>query len=96
METVYVLMLVGLISTHRYCVMLCYVFIYLQFYFFIQVQKIQKLMKSKQWGDIQIGSVEEFQGQERKIIIVSTVRSDPEYLSLDMDFKLGFLKNPKV
>jgi hypothetical protein len=27
---------------------------------------------------------------------VSTVRSDPEYLSLDMDFKLGFLKNPKV
>lgn len=53
-------------------------------------------MRSNTWADIQIGSVEEFQGQEKKIIIVSTVRSNPEYLSLDMDFKLGFLKNPKV
>ncbi|XP_071140956.1 putative helicase MOV-10 [Mytilus edulis] len=60
-----------------------------------QVQKLQQLMRSNTWADIQIGSVEEFQGQEKKIIIVSTVRSNPEYLSLDMDFKLGFLKNPK-
>lgn len=61
-----------------------------------QVQKLQQVMRSKQWGDIQIGSVEEFQGQEKMIIIVSTVRSNPEFLSLDMDFKLGFLRNPKV
>ena len=42
-----------------------------------------------------MGSVEEFQGQDRTIIIVSTVRSKPEYLSIDVQFKLGFLRNPK-
>lgn len=44
----------------------------------------------------QVGSVEEFQGQERRIILISTVRSCSEYFQLDQTFKLGFLKNPKV
>ncbi|KAG8517695.1 LOW QUALITY PROTEIN: Helicase MOV-10 [Galemys pyrenaicus] len=44
----------------------------------------------------QVGSVEEFQGQERSVILVSTVRSSQSFVQLDLDFKLGFLKNPKV
>lgn len=44
----------------------------------------------------QVGSVEEFQGQERRVILISTVRSCSEYFQLDQTFKLGFLKNPKV
>lgn len=40
--------------------------------------------------------MEEFQGQERRVILISTVRSCSEYLQLDQTFNLGFLKNPKV
>jgi len=43
-----------------------------------------------------VGSVEEFQGQERLVIIVSTVRSSDAYVPLDYEYNLGFLRNPKV
>lgn len=60
-----------------------------------QVQKIQQVLRKKKYDKISVGSVEEFQGQERTVIIVSTVRSKPEYMSFDMQFRLGFLRNPK-
>lgn len=40
--------------------------------------------------------MEEFQGQERSVILISTVRSSQSFVQLDLDFNLGFLKNPKV
>ncbi|XP_071484918.1 putative helicase MOV-10 [Diadema antillarum] len=61
-----------------------------------QVQKLRQVLKKRGFNDIKVGSVEEFQGQERLVIIISTVRSTrAEFIQMDTDFKLGFLKNPK-
>ena len=35
------------------------------------------------------------QGQERRVMIISCVRSSPEYVKMDETYKLGFLKNSK-
>uniref|UniRef100_A0A8C1SFP2 RNA helicase n=1 Tax=Cyprinus carpio TaxID=7962 RepID=A0A8C1SFP2_CYPCA len=45
--------------------------------------------------DLKVGSVEEFQGQERKVILVSAVRSSKEHIIFDEPFNIGFLKNEK-
>uniref|UniRef100_A0A8C7FGG4 RNA helicase n=1 Tax=Oncorhynchus kisutch TaxID=8019 RepID=A0A8C7FGG4_ONCKI len=67
-----------------------------------QVEKIRKALKmlkkdfkSTSIKDLKVGSVEEFQGQERRVILVSTVRSSAKYVQTDQYFSLGFVKNEK-
>jgi len=59
-----------------------------------QAQKIRMLLKAHDY-DCKVGSVEEFQGSERPVIIISTVRSTVDYIRLDLKHKLGFLANKK-
>jgi superfamily I DNA and/or RNA helicase len=62
----------------------------------LKVEKIKQLFKKQKWDGITVGSVEEFQGQERLVIIITTVRSTMELLKEDYKVHLGFLRNPKV
>lgn len=61
-----------------------------------QVTRLHSLAVTPLCPLLQVGSVEEFQGQERKIIMISTVRSSDNYVQLDKDFSIGFLSNEKV
>ncbi|XP_042553856.1 RNA helicase Mov10l1 [Dipodomys spectabilis] len=59
-----------------------------------QVEKIKILLRSVDLMDIKVGSVEEFQGQEYLVIVISTVRSNEDRFEDDRYF-LGFLSNSK-
>ncbi|KAI0777345.1 P-loop containing nucleoside triphosphate hydrolase protein [Trametes elegans] len=63
--------------------------------YYAQVRKIRLLLRKEKIEDVKVGSVEEFQGQERRVIIVSTVRSTRDLLSYDAKFTLGFVSNPR-
>ena len=54
-----------------------------------QVQKIRKLLDAHGYFDCKVGSVEEFQGSERPVIIISTVRSTVEHISFDQKHKVS-------
>lgn len=58
--------------------------------------KQQKIMIEKyvQSNNITVGTIETFQGQEREIIILSTVRS--KIFEHNNKRHIGFLSNPKV
>ncbi|XP_009997745.1 PREDICTED: putative helicase Mov10l1 [Chaetura pelagica] len=59
-----------------------------------QVEKTRLLLRSVDLADIKVGTVEEFQGQEYKVIILSTVRSHEGAFGDEKSY-LGFLSNPK-
>lgn len=58
-----------------------------------QVMKIKQTLENLEMPEIKVGSVEQFQGQEREVIIISTVRSTIKHNEFDRVHCLGFLSN---
>ncbi|XP_014520114.1 probable RNA helicase SDE3 [Vigna radiata var. radiata] len=58
-----------------------------------QVSKIKQTLENLDMPNIKVGSVEQFQGQEKEVIIISTVRSTIKHNEFDRVHCLGFLSN---
>lgn len=62
----------------------------------MQVKNLKRIINdSMPDSDLKVGSVEEFQGQERDIILISTVRTNRNLVAIDQKFGLGFLQCAK-
>ncbi|CAK1552284.1 unnamed protein product [Leptosia nina] len=60
-----------------------------------QVYKVKNWLRSVQIPDIEVGTVESFQGKEKRVILVSTVRANCRLLEYDAKYGLGFLVDDK-
>ncbi|KAF8598183.1 P-loop containing nucleoside triphosphate hydrolase protein [Ceratobasidium sp. AG-I] len=58
-----------------------------------QCSKIKKLLQAGRHGGVDVRVTEDWQGQERRVIIISAVRSDPELLEEGAAQFLGFVSS---
>ncbi|CAH2045675.1 unnamed protein product, partial [Iphiclides podalirius] len=60
-----------------------------------QVYKMKSWLTSIDQKEIEVGTVESFQGKEKRVILVSTVRANCRLLDYDAKYGLGFLVDDK-
>ncbi|TPX55825.1 hypothetical protein PhCBS80983_g04989 [Powellomyces hirtus] len=61
-----------------------------------QVKRIRKVLRKWNLGDMNVGTVQDYQGQEYKVIILSCVRArGGDVLQEDMDHNVGVINHPK-
>ena len=60
-----------------------------------QVQKIRQLLRNENLNAVRVGTVDDYQGQEERIIVISTTLSNTERLAKESEHSLGFLSNER-
>ncbi|XP_052756472.1 putative helicase mov-10-B.1 [Galleria mellonella] len=60
-----------------------------------QVHKIKDWLEEQGYYNIEVGTVEAFQGREKRIVIITTVRGKCDFTKSAGKFKIGFLSDPK-
>lgn len=60
-----------------------------------QVQKIRLLLRKENLGAVRVGTVDDYQGQEERVIIISTTLSNTERLNSESENSMGFLSNER-
>ncbi|XP_053613519.1 putative helicase mov-10-B.1 isoform X2 [Plodia interpunctella] len=60
-----------------------------------QVYKVKGWLTNENYEKIEVGTVESFQGKEKRVIIVTTVRANCKLLDYDAKYSLGFLVDDK-
>lgn len=63
--------------------------------YLLQVKSIRSVISVEFEQPPKVGSVEEFQGQERQVIIISTVRTKTKHIEQDQKHGLGFINNAR-
>lgn len=58
--------------------------------------KIKELLKRNKLDKVEVGTTETFQGREKRVMIISTVRARHDLLLYDKKYNLGFVRNDKV
>ncbi|KAF5353338.1 hypothetical protein D9756_008084 [Leucocoprinus leucothites] len=60
-----------------------------------QVWKLRETLREENLRDVDVGTVEDWQGRENRVIIVSCVRSSARFLDDDFQKGLGLFREPK-
>ncbi|KAJ8090463.1 adenylosuccinase ade13 [Marasmius tenuissimus] len=60
-----------------------------------QVWRLRKSLRKEGYAQVDVGSVEDFQGREKRVIIISCVRSTPKYLEEDRAKGIGVVLEKK-
>jgi superfamily I DNA and/or RNA helicase len=60
-----------------------------------QVVRIRRLLRRRRLNDVRVGTVEDYQGQEQRVVVVSVVRSSPKWLDWDKTNDMGILDSKR-
>ncbi|KAJ3409586.1 hypothetical protein HDV05_004330 [Chytridiales sp. JEL 0842] len=59
-----------------------------------QAKKIRDILRAKKYAAVNVGTVEDYQGMERNVILLSCVRSRKRFIQDDLKSNIGLIKSP--